>query len=114
MGRSRGGLTTKIHACVDCNGMPVRLELTTGETHDNRLVTELLSDLNRARCRLLIEDTMLTGSERSPVNTVRGPTSRRKATARTQFVSATICTGRAIWGSASSTGSSNDGASPPV
>ena len=45
MGRSRGGLTTKIHACVDSNGMPVRLELTTGEAHDNRLVTELLSDL---------------------------------------------------------------------
>src|SRR5712671_5400278 len=31
MGRSRGGLTTKIHACVDTNGMPVRLELTTDE-----------------------------------------------------------------------------------
>jgi transposase len=45
MGRSRGGLTTKIHACVDTNGMPVRLELTTGEAHDNRLVTELLTDL---------------------------------------------------------------------
>ena len=45
MGRSRGGLTTKIHACVDTNGMPVRIELTTGEAHDNRLVTELLSDL---------------------------------------------------------------------
>jgi transposase len=45
MGRSRGGLTTKIHACVDTNGMPVRLELTTGEALDNRLVTELLSDL---------------------------------------------------------------------
>ena len=44
MGRSRGGLTTKIHACVDTNGMPVRLALTTGEAHDNRLVTELLSD----------------------------------------------------------------------
>jgi transposase len=25
--------------------LPVRLELTTGEAHDNRLVTELLSDL---------------------------------------------------------------------
>jgi len=57
MGRSRGGLTTKIHACVDTNGMPVRLELTTGEAHDNRLVTELPSDLNQARCCLLIEDT---------------------------------------------------------
>jgi transposase len=45
MGRSRGGLTTKIHACVDTNGLPVRLELTTGEAHDNRLVSGLLSDL---------------------------------------------------------------------
>ena len=36
MGRSRGGLTTKIHACVDTNGMPVRLELTTGEAPRHR------------------------------------------------------------------------------
>ena len=45
MGRSRVGLTTKIRACVDTNGLPVRLELTTGEAHDKRLVTKLLSDL---------------------------------------------------------------------
>jgi transposase len=38
MGRSRGGLTTKIHAVVDTSGLPVRLALTTGEAHDNRLV----------------------------------------------------------------------------
>jgi transposase len=37
MGRSRGGLTSKIHALVDTNGLPVRLALTTGEAHDNRL-----------------------------------------------------------------------------
>src|SRR3954447_25432042 len=28
MGRSRGGLTSKIHAVVDTNGLPVRLALT--------------------------------------------------------------------------------------
>ena len=43
--RSRGGLTTKIHAVVDTSGLPVRLALTTGETHDNRLVLTLLSGL---------------------------------------------------------------------
>ncbi len=43
MGRSRGGLTSKIHAVVDTNGLPVRLALTTGEAHDNRLVRKLLS-----------------------------------------------------------------------
>jgi len=37
MGRSRGGLTSKIHALVDTNGLPVRLAVTPGEAHDNRL-----------------------------------------------------------------------------
>jgi len=45
MGRSRGGLTSKIHAVVDTNGLPVRLALTTGEAHDNRLAAKLLSRL---------------------------------------------------------------------
>lgn len=45
MGRSRGGLTTKIHALVDANGLPVRLGLTAGEAHDNRLVADLLDGL---------------------------------------------------------------------
>jgi transposase len=45
MGRSRGGLTTKIHAVVDGNGLPVRLALTPGQDHDNALVTDLLANL---------------------------------------------------------------------
>jgi transposase len=45
MGRSRGGLTSKIHAVVDANGLPVRLALTPGETHDNRLAGKLLARL---------------------------------------------------------------------
>jgi transposase len=44
-GRSRGGLTSKIHALVDTNGLPVRLALTAGEAHDNRLAGRLLSRL---------------------------------------------------------------------
>ena len=45
MGRSRGGLTSKIHAVVDTNGLPVRLALTPGEAHDIRLAGKLLSRL---------------------------------------------------------------------
>jgi transposase len=45
IGRSRGGLTSKIHAVVDTNGLPVRLALTAGEAHDNRLADKLLSRL---------------------------------------------------------------------
>ena len=35
MGRSRGGLTSKIHAVVDTNGLPVHLALTPGEVHES-------------------------------------------------------------------------------
>jgi transposase len=45
MGRSRGGLTCKIHALVDRGGLPVRTALTTGEAHDNRLTVKLLSHM---------------------------------------------------------------------
>ncbi|MCK1490057.1 IS5 family transposase [Bradyrhizobium sp. 180] len=34
MERSRGGLTSKIHAVVDSNGLPIRLALSPGEAHD--------------------------------------------------------------------------------
>ena len=45
MGRSRGGLTSKVHAVVDANGLPVCLGLTPGEAHDNRLCPVLLAGL---------------------------------------------------------------------
>src|SRR5262245_7946116 len=45
MSRSRGGLSSKIHAVVDTNGLPVRLALTAGEAHDIRLADKLLSRL---------------------------------------------------------------------
>jgi hypothetical protein len=34
IGRSRGGLSTKIHALVDAVGNPVNLMLTPGQVHD--------------------------------------------------------------------------------
>jgi transposase len=45
MGRSRGGLTSKLHAVVDGKGLPVCLGLTPGEAHDNRLCAVLLTGL---------------------------------------------------------------------
>ena len=36
MGRSRGGLTTKIHALVDAEGLPIALKRTEGQAHDGR------------------------------------------------------------------------------
>lgn len=42
MGRSRGGLTTKIHAVVDANGLPIVLKLTEGQAHDGRSAADML------------------------------------------------------------------------
>ncbi len=45
MGRSRGGLTTKIHALVDAHGNPVALTLSAGQTHDSKAVEGLLATI---------------------------------------------------------------------
>jgi transposase len=42
IGRSRGGLSTKIHAVVDQDGLPVRLLITAGQASDKTAVPELL------------------------------------------------------------------------
>lgn len=40
-----GGLTSKTHAVVDSNGLPVRPALSPGQAHDARLAGRLLSRL---------------------------------------------------------------------
>ncbi len=45
MGRSRGGLTTKIHALVDACGLPIVLKLTEGQAHDGRSAADMLQSL---------------------------------------------------------------------
>ncbi len=45
LGRSRGGLTTKIHAVVDAQGLPIRLGLTAGQAHDGQVADTLLDHL---------------------------------------------------------------------
>ncbi len=45
MGRSRGGLTTKIHALVDADGRPIRLKLTEGQAHDGRSAIDMFDTL---------------------------------------------------------------------
>ena len=45
MGRSRGGLTTKIHALVDANGLPIGLKLSAGQAHDGRSAADMLDSV---------------------------------------------------------------------
>jgi transposase len=47
MGRSRGGLTTKIHALVDANGLPILLKITEGQAHDGRSAQDMLAGLGQ-------------------------------------------------------------------
>jgi transposase len=52
MGRSRGGLTTKIHALVDANGLPIALKLTEGQAHDGRSAADMLGGLGEGQVLL--------------------------------------------------------------
>jgi transposase len=96
MGRSRGGLTSKIHAVVDTNGLPVHPALTPGETHNNRLCSVLLS--------ALLPQTMLLADRGYDADWIRelahqqehGRTFRQNEIAKTQSASARICIARAI------------------
>jgi transposase len=46
LGRSRGGLSTKIHAAGDALGLPVRLIGTPGQRHDIAFAHDLVEDID--------------------------------------------------------------------
>ena len=52
MGRSRGGLTTKIHAVVDANGNPITLKLTAGQAHDGRSAADMIDTVGAGQILL--------------------------------------------------------------
>ncbi|WP_461531413.1 IS5 family transposase [Pseudomonas sp. 210_17 TE3656] len=65
LGRSRGGLTTKIHMLCDANGVPLRFLLSGGQASDISYAQPLLDDVciptskrgrPRKRCRWLLAD----------------------------------------------------------
>jgi transposase len=55
MGRSRGGLTTKIHAVVDATAIRFTLKLSEGQSHDSRGVDTLLDTSAEVRSCSLIK-----------------------------------------------------------
>jgi transposase len=52
MGRSRGGLTTKIHALVDANALPILLKLTPAQAHDGPSADDMLAGLGEGQILL--------------------------------------------------------------
>jgi transposase len=71
MGRSRGGLTTKIHALVDAEGRPVALTLTAGQNHDSTVAEQMLSDLKPG--------AILLADKAYDTNAIRALAENRKA-----------------------------------
>jgi len=52
MGRSRGGLTTKIHALVDAVGLPILLKITEGQAHDGRSAADMFETMREGNVLL--------------------------------------------------------------
>lgn len=61
IGRSRGGLSTKIHTLVDALGNPIGFHLTGGEAHDLVGADALLPDM---RANMLLADKAFDADER--------------------------------------------------
>ncbi|MEH2479074.1 transposase [Nitrobacteraceae bacterium AZCC 2146] len=96
-GHCMRGLTSKIPALVDTNGLPVRLALTAGEAHDNRLVGKLLSRLKSGS--MLLADRGYDADWIRALATERalGPTSSRDVVVTSRSASVRISIVRAIW-----------------
>lgn len=71
MGRSRGGLTSKIHALVDAEGCPVNLRLTGGQVADCTQADALMVDLG--------EGDILLADKGYDTDAIRAKAAARKA-----------------------------------
>ena len=71
MGRSRGGLTSKIHALVDAEGRPVTLHLTGGQVADCKEAEALLD--------AFVEGDILLADKGYDSNAIRVMAAERKA-----------------------------------
>jgi transposase len=80
MGRSRGGLTTKIHALVDANGLLVALKLSEGQAHDGRSAADMLGGLSAGQ--ILIADRAYDSDLLRETMTARGVWANIKPLAR--------------------------------
>lgn len=50
IGRSRGGVSTKIHAVTDTQGRPLHIEITPGQQHDVTMAEQLLVYVQGQAC----------------------------------------------------------------
>jgi transposase len=71
MGRSRGGLTSKLHALVDAGGRPVTLHLTAGQIGDCQEAEALIETV--------CEGDIVLGDKGYATNAIRAKLAEKKA-----------------------------------
>ena len=81
IGRSRGGLTTKIHVIVDALGNPLALSLTPGQAHDITQAETLAAQVTPAALladKAYDSDTFIDSLKRRAIKPVIPPKANRK------------------------------------
>ena len=113
IGRSRGGLMTKLDAARDAAGRPGRLALTAGQRHDVIGVPGLLCGLHPA---VVVADRAYDGDPRGSGSRPPGPppASRRRRPARSRTPTTKAFPETGTKSSGCSAGSSSSAASPPA
>ena len=83
IGRSRGGLSTKIHTLVDALGNPVNFHLTGGDAHDligsDHLLPEMQADMLIADKAFDAEERVINPLQASEKTAVIPPKASRKS-----------------------------------
>ena len=82
IGRSRGGLTTKIHVLVDALGNPVDAMLTPGQAHDLTCAKPLLDEADPEALigdKAYDADLLIESLNRRQITAVIPPKANRKA-----------------------------------
>ena len=115
IGRSRGGLSTKINALVDQDGLPLRIVLSAGQASDKAAVEALIDGLKPARA--LVADRGYDARAIIDFVAARGGCAhipRRKRTARASVPSIPRSTDSATSSNDTSASSSTSDASQPA
>lgn len=112
VGRSRGGLNTKIHTLVDALGNPLRFLLSPGNDHDAVHAVNLLKGMDHSGSMVLGDKAYGTKNIRDYIlsmdaSYVIPPKAMRSNSGRQTM----ICIRNAIWSNASSRSSSGAGGS---
>ncbi len=106
MGRSRGGLPTKIHVLVDACGLPILLKITEGQAHDGRNAQDSSARSAAATCLWPIVPMTPMLCVRPSPRAVPEPTSELCRTVSSRRASTSGSIESAIWSRGSSTNSS--------